>query len=94
VRLSGAARGTREIAKQLGTRYLVEGTVRRAHGHIRVSAQLIDGRMDMRLWGEHYDRELKDVFAIENDVAEQIVAHLKGKLSPEEKQAIEEPPRQ
>ena len=86
---SGSTLSAREIAKQVGARFLVEGTVQRAGGRIRVSAQLIDGQTDMHLWAEHYDRELKDVFAIENDVAEQIVSQLKGKLSQEEKAAIE-----
>ena len=89
---NGSGQNLREIARQVGAQYLVEGTVQRVEGRIRVSAQLIDGRTDMHLWGEHYDRELKDVFAIENDVAEQIVAQLTGKLSPTEKQAIEAPP--
>jgi adenylate cyclase len=58
-----------------------------------VSAQLIDGRTDMHLWGERYDREVDDVFAIENDLAEKIVAQLKGRLSPEDKAAIEDQAR-
>jgi tetratricopeptide (TPR) repeat protein len=59
---------------------------------VHVSAQLIDARTDMHLWAESYDRELADVFAIENELAEQIVSELKSKLSPKEKAAIEEKP--
>jgi tetratricopeptide (TPR) repeat protein len=66
--------------------------VQRVGGHVRVSAQLIDARTDAHLWAEHYDRELADVFAIESEVAEQIVSQLKARLSPREKAAIEERP--
>ncbi len=89
---TSAQRNLREIAKILGVAHIVEGTVQRAGGRIRVSAQLIDARTDMHLWAERYDRDLADVFAIENELAEQIVSQLKTKLSPEEKAAIEERP--
>ena len=85
-------RNLREIAKVLGVAHILEGTVQRADGRIRVSAQLIDARTDAHLWGERYDRNLADVFAIENELAEQIVSQLKSKLSPKEKAAIEERP--
>ena len=57
-----------------------------------VSAQLIDARTNAHLWGEHYDRDLADVFTLESDLAQQIVSTLKAELSPQEKAAIEEPP--
>jgi TolB-like protein/class 3 adenylate cyclase/Tfp pilus assembly protein PilF len=85
-------RNLREIAKVLGVAHILEGTVQRADGRIRVSAQLIDARTDAHLWGERYDRNLADVFAIENELAEQIVSQLKSRLSPKEKAAIEEGP--
>jgi TolB-like protein/Flp pilus assembly protein TadD len=85
-------RNLREIAKVLGVAHILEGTVQRAGDRIRVSAQLIDARTDAHLWGERYDRELADVFAIENELAEQIVSQLKSHLSPNEKAAIEERP--
>jgi serine/threonine-protein kinase len=87
-----ANRNLREVAKELGVAHVVEGTVQHVGGRLRVSAQLIDARSDTHLWAEHYDRDLADVFAIESEVAEKIVAQLKSKLSPEEKAAIEEPP--
>jgi len=89
---AGAQRNLREIAKSLGVSHVVEGSVQRSGGRVHVSAQLIDARTDMHLWAESYDRELADVFAIENELAEQIVAQLKSKLSPNEKAAIEEKP--
>jgi TolB-like protein/Flp pilus assembly protein TadD len=89
---AGAQRNLRAIAKALGVSHVVEGSVQRSGGRVRVSTQLIDARTDMHLWAESYDRELADVFAIENELAEEIVAQLKSKLSPNEKAAIEEKP--
>ena len=89
---SGAERNLREIAKTLGVAHIVEGTVQRADGRVRVNAQLIDARTDTHVWAERYDRNLADVFALESELAEKIVAQLKTKLSPQEKAAIEERP--
>jgi TolB-like protein/Flp pilus assembly protein TadD len=85
-------RNLREIAQQLGVAHILEGSVQRAGNRVRVSAQLIDARTDTHLWADRYDRDLADVFAIENELAEQIVSQLKAKLAPEEKAAIEERP--
>jgi serine/threonine-protein kinase len=89
---NSAQRNLREIAYALGVTHILEGTVKRAGDQIRVSAQLIDARTDAHVWGERYDRNLADVFAVENEVAEQIVAQLKSQLSPKEKAAIEQKP--
>ncbi len=89
---TGGARNLREIAKALGVTHIVEGSVQRADGRVRVTAQLIDARTDMHIWGDHYDRDASDVFALESDLAEKIVAQLKTRLSPTEKAAIEEQP--
>lgn len=88
----GRGRNLREIAKQLGVAHIVEGTVQRAGGRVRVSAQLIDARSDTHVWAEHYDRDIADVFALESELAQTIVAQLKAKLAPEEKAAIEKRP--
>ena len=85
-------RNLREVGKALGVAHILEGTVQRAGGRVRVSAQLIDARTDAHLWAESYDREIADVFAIENELAAKIVAQLKSKLSPVEKAAIEQKP--
>ncbi len=82
----------REIASALGVAHVLEGTIQRVGDRVRVSAQLIDARTDAHLWAEHYDRNLADVFGIENELATQIVSQLKSKLSPKEKAAIEEQP--
>jgi TolB-like protein/class 3 adenylate cyclase len=89
---SGVTRNLREVAKELGVAHVLEGSVQRAGGRARVSAQLIDARTDTQLWAERYDRDVADVFAIESEVAGKIIAQLKSKLSPEEKAAIEERP--
>ena len=89
---NSAQRNLREIGKVLGVAHVLEGTVQRSGGRIRVSAQLIDARTDDHLWAERYDRELADVFAIESELAKQIVSQLKSHLSPKEKAAIEEGP--
>src|SRR4030095_7917256 len=82
----------REIAKTLGVSHVVEGSVQRAGGRIRVSAQLIDARTDAHLWAEHYDRDLTDIFATQSEVAQQIADQLRSKLSPVERAAIAERP--
>jgi len=87
-----ATRNLREIAQQLGVAHVLEGSVQRTGNRVRVSAQLIDARTDTHLWAERYDRDLANIFEIESDLAEKIVAQLKMKLSPTTKAAIEEQP--
>ncbi|MGB8804846.1 MAG: hypothetical protein WCC93_07970, partial [Chthoniobacterales bacterium] len=81
----------REIANALGVAHVLQGTVQRAGGRVRVSAQLIDARTDTQLWAEKYDRDVADVFTIESELAGKIVAQLQAKISPSEKAAIEKP---
>jgi TolB-like protein/class 3 adenylate cyclase/Tfp pilus assembly protein PilF len=85
-------RNLREIGGQLGVAHVLEGSVQRRGGRVRVSAQLIDARTDAHLWAEHYDRPLDDVFAIQSEIAKAIADQLQAKLSPNEKKAIEQPP--
>ena len=88
----GAEHNLREIGKALGVAHLLAGSVQRAGDRVRVSAQLIDARTDTQLWGERYDRDVADVFAIESELAGKIIAQLKSKLSAQEKAAIEQTP--
>jgi TolB-like protein/Tfp pilus assembly protein PilF len=88
---SEAPRNLREIGKQLGVAHLLEGSVQRASGKVRVNAQLIDARTDGHLWAENYDRPLDDVFAIQSEIARTIAAQLQARLSPQEKAAIAKP---
>jgi TolB-like protein/class 3 adenylate cyclase/Flp pilus assembly protein TadD len=82
----------REIGEQLGVAHVLEGSVQRRGGRVRVSAQLIDARTDAHLWAEHYDRPLDDVFAIQSEVAQAIADQLNARLSPAEKEAIKQRP--
>jgi serine/threonine-protein kinase len=89
---TGAPRNLREIGQQLGVAHLLEGSVQRAGGKVRVNAQLIDARNDAHLWAQTYDRDLADVFAIQSEIAKAIADQLQAKLSPNEKAAIEQRP--
>lgn len=82
----------REIAKELSVANILEGSVQRSGDRVRIVGQLIDAERDQHLWAETYDRNMKDIFAIQSDVAQQIASALKAKLSPEEKQRIEKKP--
>src|SRR5207302_3428475 len=77
------------IARTLGVSHVVEGSVQRAGGRIRVSAQLINAGTDSHLWAEHYDRDFADVFAIQSEIAQQIADQLSRKLSPVEKARLQ-----
>jgi TolB-like protein/class 3 adenylate cyclase len=89
---SEVARNLREIAQQLGVANVVEGSVQRSGNRVRVNAQLIDARNDAHLWAQTYDRDLADVFAIQSEIAKAIADQLQAKLSPAEKNAIEQRP--
>jgi tetratricopeptide (TPR) repeat protein len=89
---SGIARNLREIGEQLGVAHVLEGSVQRSGNRVRLNAQLVDARTDRHLWGQTYDRDLADVFAIQSEIAKTIAEQLQAKLSPSEKSAIERPP--
>ena len=78
-----------DVARKLGVGHVLEGSVRRAGSRVRVTAQLIDGVSGDHIWAERYDRDLTDIFAIQDEISKAIVAALKLKLLPEEKKAIE-----
>lgn len=78
-----------QIARQLKVGHVVEGSVRKAGGRVRITAQLIDAGRDSHIWAERYDRELSDIFAVQDEIAQAIVAALKVRLLPAERNAIE-----
>jgi adenylate cyclase len=78
-----------EIAGRLGVSHVLEGSVRKAGGRVRINAQLINGESGDHVWAERYDRDLEDIFAIQDEISKAIVAALKLKLLPDEKKAIE-----
>src|SRR6266446_2168001 len=88
----GKASNLREIGKTLGVGNILEGSVRRIGNRVRVNVQLINAENDEHIWAEDYDRELTDVFAIQTDLAQQIVRELRAKLSPTEKAQMEHKP--
>src|SRR5262252_3629126 len=72
------------VSQQLGVANVLEGTVQKAGDNVRVNVQLIDARADSHLWARSYDRDVKDVFEVESEVAQQIADSLQAKLSPVE----------
>jgi adenylate cyclase len=78
-----------QVARQLSVSHVLEGSVRKAGARVRITAQLIDGAAGDHLWAERYDRDLTDIFALQDEISEAIVGALKLKLLPQEKQAIE-----
>jgi TolB-like protein/DNA-binding winged helix-turn-helix (wHTH) protein len=90
--VAGPHRNLREIGQELGVANVLEGSVRRAGGKVRVTAQLIEMRTNTHLWAETYDRELADVFAIQSEIAQRIATALQAKLAPEEKARLDARP--
>jgi adenylate cyclase len=77
------------VAQELGVSIVLEGSVRRAGDYVRITAQLIDAMSDSHLWSETYDREMKDVFSIQDDIAHSIVKALQVTLTPKERRAMQ-----
>jgi adenylate cyclase len=76
----GKAVNVREIAREFGVDYVLEGSVRKARDRVRVTVQLIDAETDQHVWAERYDRELEDIFAIQDEITHAIVATLPGRV--------------
>lgn len=81
-----------KVASELGVKFLLEGSVRKAGKKIRVTAQLIEGSSSRHLWAERFDRDLTDIFVIQDEIATAIVDQLKVRLVPAEKEAIGQAP--
>src|SRR5260221_5849549 len=77
------------IARQLNVGHVLEGSVRKAGNRVRITAQLIDGAAGDHIWADRWDRDLTDIFAIQDEISQAIVGALKLKLLPEGKQANE-----
>jgi adenylate cyclase len=87
--LKGRAVDIKEVAAMFNVGYVLEGSVRKAGDRVRITAQLIDGKGEDHVWADRYDRDLTDIFAIQDEISKAIVAALRVKLLPEEKKAIE-----
>ncbi len=81
-----------QVGKELGASYVLVGSLRRAGTRLRINAQLVDAATDFPLWSERYDREMKDVFEVQDEIAEKIAAALRITLSPQEQQALSAKP--
>ncbi len=81
-----------EVAKELGVRYVLEGSVRKAGSHVRVTAQLIDATTGSHIWAERYDRELDDIFALQDEITETIVAAVEPELGAVERERARRKP--
>jgi adenylate cyclase len=79
-KLKGQPIDVKTVSRDLGVQFVVEGSVRRAGSRVRVTVQLVDGESDHHLWAERYDRQLEDIFAIQDEVTRAIVATLPGQL--------------
>jgi TolB-like protein/Tfp pilus assembly protein PilF len=80
----GISKRAEEIGTELGVKYLLEGSVQRVGEQVRITAQLVDTTSDAHLWAERYDREIKDIFAVQDDVTRRIIAVLQVKLASNE----------
>jgi non-specific serine/threonine protein kinase len=87
----GMPLGSREIGRRLGVRHLLEGSVRKVGERVRVTAELTDVEAGYCLWSERFDREMKDIFAIQEGIARRIVEALRLTLSPSQREALARP---
>ncbi len=85
----GKQENLRRIGRKLGADHILEGSVQRAGGRVRVAAQLIETDTDTHVWSHEYDSELKDVFAVQADIARSVAAAVHAKLTPQEQASIE-----
>ncbi len=88
----GTKKTIREIGRELNVGYILEGSIRRAGDQVRIVAQLIDATDDRHVWAETYDKEFKQIFAVQSEVAQKIAGALEAKLSSAERQRIESRP--
>ena len=84
----GAHKPLPDIARELNVDAIIEGTVQRSGGRVRITAQLIEARADQHLWAESYERDLRDVLALQGEVAGDIAAEIRVKLTPQERASI------
>lgn len=88
-RYKGRAVTPRDLGREVGVRYVVEGSVRKEGNHTRVTAQLIDAGTGYHLWAERYDRDLDDIFALQDEITEKIAAALQVKLAAGDRERLD-----
>jgi adenylate cyclase len=84
----GQSVDVKRVGRELGARYVLEGSVRKAGNRIRVTSQLIDAESGAHIWAERFDRDLTDIFAVQDEITQEIIAALKIKLSKAERALI------
>jgi len=84
----GKSVNSAQVARQLSVKYVLEGSVRKVGGRVRITAQLVEGATAGHVWAERYDRTLDDIFALQDEISAAIVTALKVRLLPEERKAI------
>src|SRR5262249_39117938 len=80
-----------QVSQELGVRYVLEGSIRKAGNRVRITAQLIDAITGYHLWADRYDRDLHDIFALQDEVTQKIVTALEVKLTPSEQERLGQP---
>ena len=88
----GKSPDVRQVARELGVRYVLEGSVRKAGSRVRISAQLVDGTTGNHIWAERYDRELADIFAVQDDITRSVVGAIEPQLYAAENLRIQSKP--
>jgi adenylate cyclase len=87
----GKAVKPEQVSRELGVRYMIEGSVRKANDRIRITAQLVDATTGYHLWAERYDRDLQDIFAVQEEIARKITAAMAVRLTAEEEKHMGRP---
>jgi TolB-like protein/Flp pilus assembly protein TadD len=88
----GKAITPQQVSHELGVRYVLEGSVQKAEARVRINAQLVDAATGQHVWAERYDREVKDIFALQDDLTRRIVSALQVRLTAEEQGRVEQVP--
>jgi TolB-like protein len=88
MRYKGTKKSIPEISRELGVDAIVEGSVQRSGGRVRITAQLIEGATDRHLWARNYERDVADILTTENEIATTIVREIEAQLTPEEKKRL------
>ena len=89
----GQATDVKRVARELGVRYVLEGSVRRSGNRVRIAAQLIDAIFGIQIWGERYDRDLNDIFAVQDEITASVAGAIEPTLAKAEQQrALRKPP--
>jgi TolB-like protein len=70
----------KQVGRELGVRYLLEGSVRKSGNRVRITAQLVDATFGNHVWAERYDRELADIFAVQDEITERVVGAIEPQL--------------